>query len=196
MIRPVVWGLTGKYCAGKNRAAAFFKEAGCPVVDVDKLGHQALEMKKEEVLRRFGKDVLDQRGLIDRRSLGKKVFGHPQNLQFLEAIVHPWVIEESRRLIACHPGDFLVINAALLFPAGMHRLCSKVIWIYAPLCTRIRRAHRRDRLSYGQILKRIWSQRKLSPQPWLQDVDIESIGNPDSSDLLEEGIRKFVEREL
>ena len=89
-----------------------------------------------------------------------------------------------------------MINAALLFPAGMHRLCSKVIWIYAPLCTRIRRAHRRDRLSYGQILKRIWSQRKLSPQPWLQDVDIESIGNPDSSDLLEEGIRKFVEREL
>ena len=132
MIRPVVWGLTGKYCAGKNRAAALLKKAGCPVVDVDKLGHQALEMKKEEVLRRFGKDVLDQRGLIDRRSLGKKVFGHPQNLQFLEAIVHPWVIEESRRLIACHPGDFLVINAALLFPAGMHRLCSKVIWIYAP----------------------------------------------------------------
>ena len=190
-MEPVVWGLTGKYCAGKNRAAALFAEAGCFIIDVDKLGHQALEAKKEDILRHFGEGILDDRGFIDRRTLGKRVFGRPRELKTLEAIVHPWAIEESRRLMAGHSDVPVVINAALLFPAGMHRLCSRVIWVEAPLWTRIRRARRRDHLSCRQILKRIWSQRKLSPHSWRQYVDIKVIGNPDSSSLLKEEIRNY-----
>lgn len=132
MMKGAVWGLSGKYCAGKNRAGSLLEAAGCLVIDVDKLGHRALDENREEVVRRFGAEILGEDGRINRRTLGEKVFGRPGELKALEAIVHPWAIEESRRIIAAHPDIPVVINAALLFPSGMHRLCSKVLWIKAP----------------------------------------------------------------
>lgn len=196
MASSVVWGLTGLYCAGKNRAGSLLEDAGCHVIDVDKLGHLALDAELVKVLAHFGDDILDGEGKLDRRALGRKVFGHPEELKALELIVHPWAIAESERIIAAHPDQPVVINAALLFPSGMYRLCSKVIWIKAPLFTRITRARRRDGLSFGEIIKRFWSQRKLSPQHWRKDVDIESMGNPNVSDALETQIRNFFKREL
>jgi len=192
----LVWGLTGLYCAGKNRAGSLLEEGGCHVIDVDKLGHLALEAEIDKVVARFGQEILNEKGELDRRSLGRKVFGKPDELKALEQIVHPWAIAESERIIADHPGQPVVINAALLFPSGMYRLCSKVIWIKAPFLTRINRARRRDGLTFGEILKRFWSQRKLSPQPWRKDVDIESMGNPNASNALETQIRNFLKREL
>lgn len=192
----VIWGLTGLYCAGKNRAGAFLEAQGCYVIDVDKLGHQGLEARKEEVVKLFGSEILDDRGMINRRALGDRVFKSPRELRALEAIVHPWAIEECRRLAEAHGDRPVVINAALLFPSGLYRLCSRVIWVKAPLLTRVRRARRRDHLPYHEIFKRFWAQRALRPQPWREDVDIESMGNPDTPGVLESRLRNFLKREL
>ena len=82
-------GLTGLYCAGKNYIASILDSRGIPVLDVDKLGHQAIEREKEAIITRFGAIVLGTDGHIDRRALGKQVFGEPEALAALEAIVHP-----------------------------------------------------------------------------------------------------------
>jgi len=88
---PGLIGLTGKYCAGKNRAAALLEGWGLAVADLDKMGHEALASRREDVLARFGPDVAGPDGLIDRRRLGAKVFGKPAELAALEGIVHPEV---------------------------------------------------------------------------------------------------------
>jgi dephospho-CoA kinase len=70
----MILGLTGLYCSGKNHVAALLERRGLPVLDVDKLGHIAIENKKADICARFGDDILNPDGSVNRRLLGEKVF--------------------------------------------------------------------------------------------------------------------------
>ncbi|MDR1894788.1 MAG: dephospho-CoA kinase [Spirochaetales bacterium] len=189
-----VWGLTGKYCAGKNQAAEFLQRAGCLVIDVDKLGHRVLEESREALAARFGPAVIDSSGGVNRRALSGMVFGNPGALKDLEAIVHPGAIELTRRIIQENPDQTAVINAALLFTSDLHRQCRRVIWIDAPLFIRIGRALRRDRLGLGGVFLRILAQKKLTLKKWKKSADIYVIANSRKPADLEKQLRAFLDR--
>lgn len=163
----MVVGVTGKYCAGKSTVAEILERSGYERVDVDALGHQALEAKRDQVIERFGEQVADDAGAVDRRALGALVFSDDEAMADLEAIVHPWMIEEVRRRISARveldPEARICVDAAILFKMGLQALCDLVIWVDAPLLTRLRRARRRDRLPWHRLLHRFRSQRTLKP---------------------------------
>jgi len=163
----LIVGLAGKACAGKDALVPFFSERGFTVVDADRIGHQALEANDRAVRERFG--------TIDRTTLGKIVFSDPGALAHLEAITHPWIADRIREAASVR-GDVL-LNVALLHRQGLFRLCEVVVWVDAPLVTRILRARRRDHWGWMRIFRRIWTQRKLSPQVFPQDVDILRVDN-------------------
>ncbi len=194
-MKSVIWGLAGKYCAGKNRVGKYLEDAGCLLLDADKMGHRALEEEKAAVTAYFGNGILDEQGFINRIKLGDLVFGKAENLKVLEEIIHPIVIGWIEEEIIRSRGQVVVINAALIFETPLYRLCDRVIWVKAPLVKRIIRGKSRDNLTFFQIVRRIWAQRKLSPQPWRKDVDIYSIPNSGSEEALMAGIGKILERE-
>jgi dephospho-CoA kinase len=70
-----------------------------------------------QVVERFGEDVLDE-GVVDRRALGRKVFGDSQALQDLEDILHPLVRRETRRRIEESRAELFVAEIPLLFEGG------------------------------------------------------------------------------
>jgi dephospho-CoA kinase len=92
-IRQKVIGLTGTYCAGKNYIGRLMEARGLPVLDVDKLGHRAIETEQGAILERFGRDIL-----------GAKVFGKPDELAALEGIVHPAANAMTTEWIAVQNG--------------------------------------------------------------------------------------------
>jgi hypothetical protein len=84
--------LTGGLASGKSTAARFLKEQGAHVIDADVLGHRTYEPGSPahaQVAAAFGPDVLAADGTIDRKALGGKVFGKPQELKRLTDIVWP-----------------------------------------------------------------------------------------------------------
>ena len=173
----MVAGVTGKYCAGKSILAKILTdEYGFLEIDVDKLGHRALEEKSAEIAAAFGNEVADG-GRIDRRKLGDIVFSDRRALERLEAIVHPamraWVVE----FIDAHPESDITVNAAVLFTMGLEKLCDLVIVVGAPLFARIRRARSRDSLGLLQIIRRFASQRNMRLQSPAEDVDIYTVYN-------------------
>ncbi|WP_461247156.1 dephospho-CoA kinase [Treponema sp. R6D11] len=195
-------GLTGTYCAGKNHVAALLEARGLPVLDVDKLGYKVLETEKEAIFAQFGGDLRAADGSLDRRLLGKKVFGNPEKLAALEAIVHPaanrltveWVAEREKL------GDrACVINAALLHRSPVFARLDRLILVTAPLLTRLIRAKRRDRLSWREILRRFASQKDFNSQYLSKKAEIYKVENPGLSGTgnlhkkLENRIDKFVE---
>ena len=122
----MVVGITGNFCSGKDVACELFAQAGFRIIDVDSVGHNALEVKTKEVVDAFGKEILD--GVkVDRRRLGAIVFEDEGKKKELERIVHPWMITQVRRL-ATESGD-IVINAALLFEMCLFTLCDLVVAI-------------------------------------------------------------------
>jgi len=171
-------GLTGGYCAGKNSVAELLEKRGWASIDVDRLGHRALELARDEVLRhfdeeareRFGRGLLDEGGGLDRKLLGAIVFSEPRKLAEHEAIIHPvmfaLVDEEIAALRdeARARGDEaarIVVNAAILYKMPILAGCDAVIEVRAPLLLRLRRAKARDGLGARRALDRIGRQAAL-----------------------------------
>lgn len=178
--KPFLLGLTGLYCAGKNHAAALLERRGFPVLDVDKLGHTALESEKAAVIARFGETVLAEDGLLSRRRLAEKVFARAEELAALEAIVHPaanalteaWLLEAERL-----GKRAVVINAALLHRSPVFARLDTIVVVKAPLPVRAYRAWKRDGLSAGEIFRRFFRQQEFTAQYFKARADIYTIGN-------------------
>jgi dephospho-CoA kinase len=173
----MIIGLTGTCCAGKNFIAQLLKERGLPVLDVDKQGHEALETEKEAVLARFGGEIIDPSGRVDRKRLGEKVFGKPLELAALEGIVHPAVNRMTDQWIKERNSGPCVINAALLHRSSAFQTLDAVIIVEAPFLTRLLRARRRDHLPWAALLKRFRSQTKYTSQYLSKKTDIYRVEN-------------------
>lgn len=156
-------GLTGMYCAGKNYIASLLEKKGLPVLDVDKLGHPVLESEKEKIFARFGDDLKKDDGSLDRRLLGKRVFGDPEKLTALEGIVHPPVNRITDEWIAAQKSP-CVINAALLHKSSAFERLDRIILVTAPWLVRFSRARKRDNLSIREVIKRFASQKGFNTQ--------------------------------
>ncbi|MCL2765091.1 MAG: dephospho-CoA kinase [Treponema sp.] len=159
----MIIGLTGAYCAGKNHIAALLEARGLPVLDVDKLGYQALESEKDAIFTLFGSELKRDDGSLDRRLLGKLVFGSAEELAKLEAIVHPAANRLTEEWIG-KQNKSCVINAALLHRSSIFSKLDYIILVTAPVITRFFRAKRRDKLSFGEIIKRFKSQKDFYNQ--------------------------------
>jgi dephospho-CoA kinase len=170
-------GLTGTYCAGKNHVAILLEQRLLPVLDLDKLGHVIIEEEKERLLARFGGDILTPDGHIDRKRLGNKVFGKPEELAALEEIIHPGVNRETFAWINSRKEKTCAINAALLHRSAVFNDLDAVIIVEAPVLVRLLRARKRDRLPWISLLKRFRSQRSFNSQYFIENTDIYKVEN-------------------
>jgi dephospho-CoA kinase len=175
---PLVLGLAGKYCSGKNALVSYLSEQGFSEIDVDRVGHRCLDdvEVKKKILAAFGGSVFDEEGRIDRRALGGKVFRRRRDLLALETIIHPPMVREVQKRLQQISGP-VVINAAILFRMGLDRLCTAVICVRAPLCPRLKRARRRDGISRLEALRRMRTQRGICPKLNRNGVDIYYVDN-------------------
>src|SRR4029077_2191924 len=121
------YGLTGGIASGKSTVAAMLREHGFPVLEADKVSHALIEAggaAYEEVIARFGREILDGNGRIDRARLGAVVFADRQKLDQLNVIIHPRVEGEALKQLlelersGWYPAAF--VEAALIFEAGLH----------------------------------------------------------------------------
>jgi len=193
-IRGKIIGISGKCCSGKNEAAEVLCRGGWHIIDVDKVGHRALEAEKSSLTRLFGEEVLGADGHVDRRALGSIVFGDKKKLCMLESLVHP-VMEEMVKTEAekqAVSGCNVCINAALLFTMGLYTLCGHVLMVEAPYCVRARRARRRDGWGYPQIIRRFAAQRRLFPKKLTKNVDMYTVENSADRNMMRSKIEEFL----
>jgi dephospho-CoA kinase len=163
----LILGLTGGYCAGKNAVAEILERKGWACIDVDRLGHDAIETAKGEITRRFGDGVLAPDGRVDRRELARIVFSDSAALADQESIVHPIALRLMDERIAAAASAAaaagveprICVNAALLHRTGRIASCDAVLEVRAPLLVRAWRGMKRDRSGLLAALRRIWRQR-------------------------------------
>ena len=128
------FGLTGGIASGKSTVAGMFAELGAKVIDADRLGHELIRSPLpayHEIVRHFGFEILDPQGEVDRKRLGAIVFSDPQELRYLNSIVHPRVVERVEQLAtAYHLQDsraLVLVEAALHYEAGIADRFAKMI---------------------------------------------------------------------
>jgi len=176
----IVVGLTGGLATGKSSVARLFQDCGAIVIDADVLAREAVEPGRpawRDIVRVFGKKVLQPDRALDRRTLGRTVFGNRAKMKQLNAIVHPRVAREQNRLtreIASKELDAVIIyDAPVLIEAGAHNRMNKIIVVAADQATQIKRLCNRSHFSRAEALRRIRSQLPLAQKIKLADYVID-----------------------
>ena len=188
-----VIGLTGGIASGKSTAASHLRELGAEVIDADLLGHRIYEPGTrgfENVVRAFGDDIVAADGTIDRRVLGGKVFGKPEELQRLTDIVWPLIRElaehEIEQIGASDPDGVIVLEAAVLLEARWDDLADEVWVVVVDQSVAIERLVERNGMSREDAMARVRSQ--LSNRERLERSD-RAIDNSASPDELRNALR-------
>lgn len=177
----MIVGVTGGIGAGKSRVCDVFARNGAYVIEADEVGREAVE--DPAVLRAlaetFGRDILDENGLLVRRKLGRRAFASIEARDRLNVIVWPTLVEKlkdrARSALAEHPERPVVIDAALILEWGDRReLCDTLVVVTAPETDRVRRAMERKGLSAAEVRERIACQLPESVKVEAADFVIEN----------------------
>ena len=134
MSRPYILGLTGSIGMGKSAVALMLRELGVPVFDADATVHR-LQGPNGALLPAIEAAFPGTTGPhgVDRPALGAQVFGNPEALARLEAIVHPAVAEERATFMLEHAGEAIVVfDIPLLFEKGHSAGLDAVVVVSAP----------------------------------------------------------------
>lgn len=134
MSAPKIIGLTGSIGMGKSTVAAMFEAAGVPVFDAD-AEVRALQGAGGELLPAIEAEFPGSTGPggLDREMVGKIVFGDPEALARLEAIVHPVVATKRAEFLSEQANAPLVLfDIPLLFEKGGHELVDHIVVVSAP----------------------------------------------------------------
>ena len=151
-------GLTGGIGAGKSAVADVLRRAGCIVSDSDRDTAEILaDPKVVDTIRGWwGDDVVDGDGTIVRKMVAKRVFEDPTERRRLENLIHPQV--HARRRIrfttASSSTPAFVIDAPLLFEAGLDAECDAVWFVDAPLDVRRGRVRVNRGWDVGELERR------------------------------------------
>lgn len=181
--RPVIIAVTGPMAAGKNYICKQLEKEGWASVDADLLVHDAIEIAKDRILNTFTPYAEEHNikiartdGTIDRRALGQLLFAIPELLKVQESIVYPIITKWIDDFISEH--EKTIINATVLYktPDILNR-CEKILFVTAPLLTRLHRARTRDHLPYRQIFRRFHAQRNLLKEYQKTGIPVEIINN-------------------
>lgn len=179
-----VIGLTGGIGAGKSLVATMLEEAGARIIDADKVGHEVYEPGSEgfrAVVEAFGETIVGEDGRIDRPRLGALVFGKPEELERLTAIVHPEIrriVDERIAAARATPGlPAAVLEAAILLDSGWDAVTDEV-WVVRADSAQIRHRLAESRgLSAEEVDARAARQMSDEERSARADVLIENHGS-------------------
>jgi len=151
-------GLTGGIGAGKSTVADMFSKLGAVVVRSDELARQVIEPNTpgfQKVLSRFGNQILQENGSIDRQKLAQIVFNDSKALKDLEEIIHPLVRNKTNELIDSQTQETIVVNEVpLLLEKNMENLFDFLVVVVSSEKNRINRLLKRG-ISEEEAMKRM-----------------------------------------
>jgi dephospho-CoA kinase len=165
----ILIGLTGGVATGKSTLAKMFSQQGAVVIDADELAHEVVKPGKpawRQIVKTFGKVVLNPDRTLNRRELASIVFRNPAKLHRLEQIIHPRVAREQARLTKQatreNPRAVVIYDVPLLFEARIDKRVDRTIVVTADRTTQIARLKKRNGLSRAEAIRRIRSQMPLT----------------------------------
>ncbi len=175
----IVIGLTGGIASGKSSVASMLRALGAHIVDADQLAREVVEPGQPalaEIADRFGQDMLDADGRLDRKRMAERVFSDAKARAALNAIIHPQIAIASRAALAGlrEAGHSLAIyEAALLVENQVHRGLDGLIVVSAPDEVQVERLCRRDGIDEPAARARLAAQLpladKVAEADWVVD---------------------------
>ena len=165
-------GLTGGVASGKTTVSDCFKKLGTQVIDADIISHEVTEPSGsafEEILSEFGSEILDEKGLINRKKMRALIFNDPSQKKILEEIIHPKVRDEMFQRINKSDDHYLIVSIPLLVETGMHQIMDRNLLIDCSEDTQIDRLMHRDKITLNEARAILKNQASRSDRKKIAD---------------------------
>ena len=144
---PLRIGLTGGIASGKSTVADMFAELGVPVIDTDVIAREVVapgEPALDEIAKRFGEQMIDGAGNLDRSAMRRLIFADDGARAALEAILHPRIGAETLRQADAAGGDYQLIVVPLLIGSPLREFVDRVLVVDCDEETQLQRLLQRD----------------------------------------------------
>jgi dephospho-CoA kinase len=174
-------GLSGGIGSGKSTVARALARRGAIVIDADAIAREVVEPGQPglaAVVERFGPEVLDADGRLDRPKLAALVFDDATARADLNAIVHPRVAVETARRMAAAPSDAIVVIDVPLLVEAARSGYDVVVIVEAPEAVRLERLITRG-MSPDDARRRMAAQASDADRRKVADVILDNAGSED-----------------
>ena len=177
--RRMVIGLTGGIGTGKSTVSEYLASKGFEIIDADLIARQLVMPGLpllDEIGRTFGSRFILPDGSLDRKALGAYVFRDSSRKKQLDDIMMGSIVLNIRERIQ-NARNSVIVDAPLLFEAGLDADVDYVWLVDATDEVRIRRVCARDNISAGQVADRISNQMPQSEKAAKSDEIIDNSGS-------------------
>jgi len=178
----MVVGLTGGIASGKNTVAVMFNTLGAEIIDADKIANDLINARVDrdnipaKIVGFFGEDILNNSGMIDKKSLADIVFKDRKKLEYLDSIMHPEIISIIKDKIALSRNGVVIINAPLIVETEAISLVDKLIVVSVSTENQIVRLRARSSLTKEEACQRIDAQLPIKEKEKFADFVIDNNG--------------------
>ncbi len=183
----IVVGITGGIGSGKSSVARIFAGEGFPVISTDNRAKE-LMISDEKIIKRltgrFGSEIYNPDGSLNTNLLSQKVFGkteeHSNNLQYLNSVIHPVVIEDMIETVSSYEskGERLIfVESALIYEAGLEDGFDYVIVVNTPKDLTLERLAKEGKFSEEEMLLRMNEQIPPEEKTSWADFVLDNSGN-------------------
>ncbi|XP_029158217.1 bifunctional coenzyme A synthase [Nylanderia fulva] len=160
-LKPYIIGLTGGIASGKSSVAEKLEKLGAGLVNCDKLAHDLYLPGKDcfrAILDHFGSSILNSDGFINRKKLGDIVFNNKEQLENLNKLIWPLILQEAKKqidILYSKGYNIIVMEAAVLIQAKWQNVCHEIWTCIIPQNEAIKRIMNRNELSEEAAKSRI-----------------------------------------
>lgn len=157
-------GITGRSGCGKSTVTALFRAKGVPCADADQISRDILQPGSPilpVLAQRFGADILNEAGALDRRLLADRAFRTAEGTAALNAITHPEILRRIRAAkdaARAAGSPLFVIDGAVIVGTACEAECDRLIVVAAPFATSVARIAQRDGIAPEMAARRLNAQ--------------------------------------
>lgn len=173
-------GLTGGIASGKSTVSAAFAQLGVPVIDADEVAREVVAPGTpglQAVVRRFGEQVLDPAGALNRGALRAMIFQDPQARHDLEAILHPLIRHRMETLANATAGPYVVMAIPLLVEGGPSDRVDRILVVDTDESAQVQRVVTRDHVDVAQARAILAAQASRAQRLSVADDVLENRGS-------------------
>lgn len=180
-------GLTGGISTGKSTVSKILKSKGYSIIDADKIAREVVEVNKpayNDIVKTFGEEILNEDKTLNRKALGKIVFGDEKMREKLNQLTHPHIFESIKSCVIklCGIKEIIFLDIPLLFEQfhlwGEYQIEFDEIWlVYLERDLQLERLMARDNISEEEAIARIESQMDIENKKTRSSRVIDNSGD-------------------
>ncbi|WP_436858368.1 dephospho-CoA kinase [Citrobacter tructae] len=175
--------LTGGIGSGKSTVANAFADLGIHITDADIIARQVVEPGKpalKAIADHFGPELIAADGTLERKMLRERIFAHPEEKAWLEALLHPLIQQETQRQFQQATSPYVLWVVPLLVENALYTKANRVLVVDVSPQTQLSRTMLRDDVSREHVEQILAAQATREARLAVADDVINNNGTPDS----------------